>query len=169
MLEPSVFSRFVKTPFGTFQLSATKRGLAAVRFPRQHFARPKSVKIPPAVRKHFAGAGRFLNQYLAGRLRKLPVVRIDWDLFSGFDRRVLTELRKIPTQTTLTYGDLAKRLRSPRGARAVGNSLNRNPIPILIPCHRIVRKDRSLGGYGPGLSWKRLFLNLERTSLGAAR
>ena len=67
-------------------------------------------------------------------------------VFGDFDRRILKTLRKIPPQATISYSELAERVKNPRAARAVGNALNRNPIPILIPCHRVVAS-QSLGGF----------------------
>ena len=89
---------------------------------------------------------------------------MDWTSFKPFDQRVLkTLLKQTKAGQTVSYSELAERCGKPRAQRAVGNALNRNPIPILIPCHRVVRKDQSLGGYGGGLQWKRILLNLEKS------
>ena len=76
---------------------------------------------------------------------------------------MLKTLMKVPQhRTVISYSELARRSGAPRAARAVGSALNRNPIPILIPCHRVVRKDRVLGGYGAGIRWKKMLLNLDK-------
>ncbi|MBI4357905.1 MAG: methylated-DNA--[protein]-cysteine S-methyltransferase [Candidatus Omnitrophica bacterium] len=75
---------------------------------------------------------------------------------------MLKVLRNVPATRTVTYSGLARRAQVPHAARAVGNSLSRNPIPILIPCHRVIRKNGSLGGYRGGRRLKRTLLSLER-------
>ena len=79
-----------------------------------------------------------------------------------FTKQVLEETRKIPKGTVTTYGEIAERIGSPGGARAVGNALGNNPLPLIIPCHRVVRGDGSLSGYGGGLWRKQSLLDHER-------
>lgn len=101
-----------------------------------------------------------LREYFAGRRRAfdLPV------RYSGtpFEARVWDELRRIPYGATISYGELARRIGNPAATRAVAGANARNPVSILVPCHRVIAADGSLGGYGGGLETKRLLLNLER-------
>jgi methylated-DNA-[protein]-cysteine S-methyltransferase len=107
----------------------------------------------------FEDARRQLDDYFAGR-------RTDFDLplaMSGteFQRRVWTELRSIPYGTTISYGELAERIGNPNASRAVGLANGRNPLPIVVPCHRVIGANGSLTGYGGGLERKRTLLDLE--------
>jgi methylated-DNA-[protein]-cysteine S-methyltransferase len=83
----------------------------------------------------------------------------------GFQRAVLEELARVPYGATSTYGALAAAIEQPRAARAVGGALNRNPIPVVLPCHRVVGADGRLVGYGGGLDRKRALLELEGVAL----
>ena len=100
-----------------------------------------------------------LTEYFAGQRREfdLPLAPAGTD----FQRRVWELLREIPFGETVTYGDLARRLGNPRAARAVGMACNRNPIAIVVPCHRVVGSTGSLTGYAGGLDAKAFLLKLE--------
>lgn len=87
--------------------------------------------------------------------------QIDWDGISGFRRAVMEETLRIPPGETRSYGWLAERVGSPRAARAVGRVMATNPMPFVVPCHRVVASDGSLGGYGAGLALKEALLRLE--------
>lgn len=100
-------------------------------------------------------AARELREYLAGERRSFDVA-VDLRLVrSDFQRRVLGELLKIPFGKTVTYGELAARAGRPGGARAVGGAVGKNPIPVIVPCHRVVASGGKLGGFSSGLSRKR--------------
>jgi methylated-DNA-[protein]-cysteine S-methyltransferase len=101
-----------------------------------------------------------LADYFAGRPR---AIRTTLDTGSGtpFQRKVWAELAKIPFGTTLSYAELARRVGAPRAARAVGQAVGANPIPILIPCHRVIRSDGALGGFSAGLEIKQWLLRHE--------
>lgn len=103
-----------------------------------------------------------LRAYFAGRLRSFSVP-CDLGRLPRFTRAVLKITGKIPYGEVRSYRWVAKRLGKPQAARAVGNALARNPVPVVIPCHRVVRGDGSLGGFALGLSWKRRLLDLERS------
>ena len=90
---------------------------------------------------------------------------IDLSSYTDFEISVLKETRKIPYGKTKTYSDIAKAIGKPKAARAVGNALGKNRTPILIPCHRVIKSDGSLGGFSMGLEWKRRLLKLERMNL----
>ena len=127
-------------------------------------------------KKQFAGSGREgrgalqrrreikarkeLNAYFAQRLRSFSSP-CDLGTLPRFTRAVLAVAARIPYGEVRSYRWVAKELRKPKAMRAVGNALARNPIPIIIPCHRVVRSDGSLGGYALGLGWKRRLLKLE--------
>ncbi len=86
---------------------------------------------------------------------------MDWTILRGFTRKVLEATARIPFGSVSTYTDVAKRAGSPRAQRAAGNALGANPIPIVVPCHRVLHKDGGLGGYGGGLDRKRTLLAIE--------
>lgn len=104
--------------------------------------------------------------YLEGELTGFDL-KVDWRLIPGFRRRALMATRQIPYGETASYGDVAIMTGSPGAARAVGTAMSRNPISLIIPCHRVVRADGSIGGYGNGAAGTRLkqqLLDLERAS-----
>jgi methylated-DNA-[protein]-cysteine S-methyltransferase len=109
-------------------------------------------------------ARRELDEYFSGRRQQFEL-DIDLRPVPAFQRQVLTELGRVPYGRTATYGGLASRVGKPRAARAVGGALNRNPVPIVLPCHRIVGSDGRLVGYGGGLERKRALLALEGITL----
>lgn len=103
---------------------------------------------------------RRLDEYLAGRRRELDVA-VDPVLATPFARRVLEALRRVPYGATTHYGELAATIGAPRASRAVGSALGANPVCILLPCHRVLRSDGSLGGYAGGTPAKEVLLRLE--------
>ncbi|MFF0462344.1 methylated-DNA--[protein]-cysteine S-methyltransferase [Streptomyces mexicanus] len=105
---------------------------------------------------------------LASRLGATPVeepgspLLADWSLISGFNRQVLRELASgVPYGTVVGYGDLARRVGQPGAAQAVGVAMGANPLPVVVPCHRVVESDGGIGGFGGGLETKRALLALE--------
>jgi len=102
-----------------------------------------------------------LQDYLQGRDVELPMSWLDLDSCSQFQRTVLMAEMTIPRGRVAAYSELAAHIQRPRAARAVGTALARNPFPIIIPCHRTVRSDGSLGGFGGGLDMKRALLDME--------
>jgi methylated-DNA-[protein]-cysteine S-methyltransferase len=107
---------------------------------------------------------RELDEYFAGDRRDFDL-KLDLSPVPAFQREALTELAKVPYGQVTTYGTLAARIGKPRAARAVGGAMNRNPIPIVLPCHRVVGASGSLVGYGGGLDRKELLLRLEGARL----
>lgn len=108
----------------------------------------------------FKNIRTLLDRYLQGREVDFEV-EVDISHLPAFTRAVLTQLRKIPRGQVRTYGWLAKKVGKPGAARAVGQALKRNPIPIIIPCHRIIRDDETIGGFSLGVSLKAKLLALE--------
>ena len=96
------------------------------------------------------------------RLLELEKAELDLPAHSRFRRSVWTQSRKIPFGEVRSYGWVARKIGKPGAARAVGRALRENPWPLLIPCHRVVRSDGSLGGFDSGLKWKRLLINIEK-------
>ena len=109
-------------------------------------------------------ARRELHEYFEGT-RTTFDLPVDLTLAGAFQRVVLEELARVPYGTTTTYGWLAAKVGNPRAARAVGGAMNRNPIPIVLPCHRVVGSSGTLVGYGGGLDRKRALLELEGAPL----
>jgi methylated-DNA-[protein]-cysteine S-methyltransferase len=103
-----------------------------------------------------------LGEYFAGERSRFDIpMALEG---TGFQRRVWSELCSIPYGTTISYGELAHRIDNPKACRAVGSANGRNPIAVIVPCHRVVAGDGSLGGYGGGLDRKAVLLELERSS-----
>ena len=108
-----------------------------------------------------------LKRYFTGQLKSFTFpIRTEG---TEFNRRVWHELEKVPYGETISYGELAHRVGNPKAARAVGTANGRNPIPIVIPCHRVVAAGGKLGGYGGGLALKRRLLDLEAANTPAIR
>jgi methylated-DNA-[protein]-cysteine S-methyltransferase len=160
------------SPFGTLLLAATRDGLVRVAFPEEdvdsvleRLARrisPRIIETPAPLDP----ARRELDEYFAGRRREFDL-QLDWRLVGRFGRRVLGVTSEIPYGGVLSYGEVAADAGSPRGSRAAGNALGSNPIPIVIPCHRVLRAGGALGGYGGGVERKRWLLELEGALKGS--
>jgi len=112
-----------------------------------------------------ARAEREIREYLAGRRRRFTVPA-DLSAATPFHRKALAALARVPYGRTVTYGQLAARAGRPRAARAVGQAMANNPLPLIFPCHRVVASGGGLGGFGGGLGLKRRLLALE-TDAGA--
>jgi methylated-DNA-[protein]-cysteine S-methyltransferase len=153
------------TPLGTLLLARTERGLCRIGYDpdpdrdAEMLARVfgRRVLRAPGALDH---ARRQLDEYFEGR-RQTFELQLDLGLSRDFSRRVLLELARVPYGEVTTYGALATRAGRPRAARAVGTVMNRNPIPIVLPCHRVVGASGSLVGYGGGLQRKQALLRLE--------
>ena len=154
------------SPIGTLLLMATPRGLVRIAFETRTATRC-SARWRRACRRessrHPAASTRSAvssTAYFAGKLRDFDVP-IDWSLTGEFTRKVLRRTARIPYGSVASYGDVAVGVGTPRGDRAVGNALGSNPIPVVVPCHRVVRTGGAIGGYGGGLPRKRWLLALE--------
>ena len=155
----------VDSPIGDLLVAASDRGLAAISFDSdpedqlERFARiagPRVLRSPRSVDL----ARRELDEYFEGRRRNFDV-SLDLRALPPFTLSVLDELARVPYGETTTYGKLALRVGHPRAARAVGTVMNRNRIPIVLPCHRVVGATGSLTGYAGGLDVKERLLELE--------
>jgi methylated-DNA-[protein]-cysteine S-methyltransferase len=155
----------VDSPIGPLLVAATDRGLARIFFdaePEHHLERLAKVFGPRVLRsaQTVDAAHRQLDEYFEGN-RSSFALDVDLRGAAPFARQVLDELARVPYGQTTTYGTLAARVGAPRAARAVGTVMNRNPIPIVLPCHRVVGANGSLTGYGGGLDVKEHLLRLE--------
>jgi methylated-DNA-[protein]-cysteine S-methyltransferase len=161
------------SPFGALLLASTRRGLVRLAFPEEDLDRMLeglARRISPRIVESAApleGVRRELEEYFGGRRRSFDAP-LDWSLIAGFHRRVLQVTSEIPYGGVLSYAEVAADAGSPRGYRATGNALGSNPIPIVIPCHRVLRSGGLLGGYGGGLQRKRFLLELEGAPLPQA-
>ena len=156
----------VDSPFGPLLAAATRRGLVKLAFPEEdvdgvleRLAQRVSPRIV-AADAQLDPVRRELDEYFAGRRRGFALP-LDWTLVGPFGRRVLGATAEIPYGGVLSYAEVAAEAGSPRGSRAAGNALGANPIPIVVPCHRVLRTGGALGGYGGGLDRKRFLLELE--------
>jgi methylated-DNA-[protein]-cysteine S-methyltransferase len=155
----------VDTPIGTLLVAATERGLCRISYDPQpeleldRLARTFGVRVlrSPAP---FEPARHQLDEYFGGRRQHFELT-LDLALLADFNRRVLRELARVPYGEVVTYGELAVRAARPRAARAVGMVMNRNPLPIVLPCHRVIGANGKLVGYGGGLDRKEKLLRLE--------
>jgi methylated-DNA-[protein]-cysteine S-methyltransferase len=156
----------VDSPFGPLLLAATKRGVVRLAFPEENVdlvLDALAQRVSPRIVESSAPlerARRELDEYFAGQRRSFEMT-LDWTLIGAFGRRVLRAAWAIPYGGVLSYAEVAAEAGSPRGSRAAGNALGSNPIPIVIPCHRVLRKGGALGGYAGGLERKRWLLELE--------
>jgi len=155
------------SPFGTGVVAATPAGLVRVGLPNEapelivdRLARDLSPRILEA-RSRLDTELRELDEYFAGRRREFDLP-IDWSLArSGFYRKVLGQLRDIPYGQVATYGEMAARAGSARAHRAAGSACGANPVPIVVPCHRVIRSGGAIGNYGGGPEMKRFLLKHE--------
>jgi methylated-DNA-[protein]-cysteine S-methyltransferase len=154
------------TPVGPLLLAGTSEGLVRVAYSSEdHDAVLQSLadRISPRVLRAPArldAAARQLDEYFAGR-RTAFDLPLDLRLSAGFRRAVLTRLREVAYGTTASYATLAAATGSPRAVRAVGTACATNPLPVVVPCHRVVRSDGALGNYVGGVAVKRTLLDLE--------
>ncbi|MER5205736.1 methylated-DNA--[protein]-cysteine S-methyltransferase [Streptomyces sp. NPDC002825] len=160
----------VESAIGPLFLAATERGLARVEFHADPARRERMLdrlagqlgaEPVECASGRLAEAIRRLDRYFAGEPDELDLP-LDWSLTTGFNRQVLRELAAgVPYGTVVGYGELARRVGQPGAAQAVGAAMGANPLPVVVPCHRVVESDGGLGGFGGGLETKRQLLALE--------
>ncbi|MFF6996996.1 methylated-DNA--[protein]-cysteine S-methyltransferase [Streptomyces sp. NPDC008313] len=159
------------TDIGPLMPAATPAGLVSVVFHAAGTVRERALdRLASSLGSHpveapdhalLAEATRQLEAYFAGGRRAFELP-LDWSLISGFNRQVLRELASgVPFGTVVGYGDLADRVGRPGAAQAVGMAMGANPLPVIVPCHRVVESDGGIGGFGGGLETKRKLLTLE--------
>ena len=153
----------IPTPAGEFAAYYSERGLCRLEFPAAT-KRPKGkvnwARPPAPIRRWHASVSKALRLTLAGRPpRRLPP--LDLSAGTDFQRQVWRTLRKIGWGRTRSYAQVAQAMGKPKAVRAVGGACGANPIPVLVPCHRVLAADQRLGGFSGGLAWKRTLLARE--------
>jgi methylated-DNA-[protein]-cysteine S-methyltransferase len=157
----------IDSPLGPITLAATPRGLVTVAYedPRtdtgvlEELARKVSPRVLEAPARLDA-ARRELDEYFEGRRTDFDLP-LDWALTRGFTSKVLQATARIAFGATSTYAEVATEAGSPRAVRAAGNALGANPLPVVVPCHRVLRTGGAIGGYTGGLERKEYLLRLE--------
>ena len=156
------------SPLGTLLLGATGEGLVRVALPAEahdevldDLAWRVGPRVLRAPRAAVADARRQLDEYFAGR-RQVFELPLDWRLSRGFRREALRAIAAIPYGSTASYREIAARAGSPGAVRAAGTACATNPLPIVVPCHRVLRADGGVGGYLGGAEMKSRLLALER-------
>lgn len=156
----------VDSPFGSLLLAATPRGLVRVNLPAydpEETLEELAERISPRILEapaRLEDVRRELDLYFEGKLTEFDLP-IDWRLTSGFQGRVQRSIARIPYGRTRTYTEMARSAGNERAVRAAGTACGSNPIPIVVPCHRVLRSGGGLGGYGGGLPMKEELLKLE--------
>lgn len=174
MTDSPVTVRVVESPIGPLLLAATDLGLVRVAFEREGFDEirqslathddPDAVLLEDVRSSHLQAAATELSEYFDSRRRNFTVP-LDRSASTGFRATVQALLPEIPYGQTRTYAELAALAGRPTATRAVGTACGTNPLPIVVPCHRVLRSDGSLGGYLGGLDAKQWLLDLEREAL----
>jgi methylated-DNA-[protein]-cysteine S-methyltransferase len=157
----------VDSPFGPLIVARTKRGLVKVSFSTvydtEETLEELAARISPRVLEAPAELDevrRQLDDYFEGRLREFDLP-LDWRLTEGFRKRAQQAIARIPYGRTRSYTEIARSAGNERAVRAAGTACGANPIPIVVPCHRVLRSGGALGGYGGGLPMKEGLLRLE--------
>ena len=156
----------VDSPVGTLLVATTAKGLVRISFHSEaedlvleELARRVSPRVMKSARK-VAPVARELDEYFDGRRKRFDYP-LDWSLVGPYARKVLRATAAIPFGKVSTYREVARKAGNPAASRAAGNALGSNPIPVVVPCHRVLRTGGGLGGYGGGLEVKELLLRLE--------
>jgi len=156
----------VDSPFGSLLVAATRRGLVRLAYPNEPFdeaLEDLADRISPRVLESPAGLDdlrRQLDEYFGGERHGFDT-RIDWSLTRGFTTKILQATARVPFGSVTTYREVAGRAGNDRAYRAAGNALGSNPIPIVVPCHRVLHTGGGLGGYTGGIARKEFLLRLE--------
>lgn len=151
-----IWSVELPSQFGPLTLRASAVGLVSLDFAHAGV----HVDPPDSVRQLLHDGEIQLTEYLQGRRRTFSLA-LDWSGATEFSKHVWQAARQIPFGQVISYSDLAQQIGSPAAQRAVGHALGSNPLPIFVPCHRVLRSDGGLGGFKLGLDVKRTLLALE--------
>jgi methylated-DNA-[protein]-cysteine S-methyltransferase len=161
----------IDSPFGELLVAQTGRGIVKLALPshrghtlsRDEILEELAAKVSPRVLEsptRLDEARRELDAYFEGRRHEFELP-VDWRLARGFSDKVLHQVARIPYGKTLSYGEVARKAGNPRAVRAAGTACGRNPVPLIVPCHRVVQASGKLGDYGGGPEMKRALLSLE--------
>lgn len=157
-------SYFTTSPLGVIKITANDSGIVSLNFARKSLASTQKNKI---TNRHLRDCVRQLDEYFSGK-------RLSFDLpldvtGTPFQKKVWNALRKIPHGQTVSYVDIAQRIGRPKASRAVGGANNKNPITIIVPCHRVVGKNGDLTGYASGLAKKKWLIDHESLVFSRSR
>lgn len=164
-LEPSrALCAWIEAPFGPVFLARTEKGICRVSFRQGEDELLSDLErrslLPEMAPNELDRERRELEEYFGGKRRRFDLP-IDLRWGTEFQKRVLRETSRIPFGESARYADVARRIGRPNAQRAVGNALGRNPVPIVIPCHRVIASNGGIGGYTGGLDIKRTLMRIE--------
>ena len=153
----------INTPFGNFIAVYSDHGLAALNFPKGNTESSGGdaarQDVSPKIREWHHATEAALKKSLAGQKSdKLPPLDLEG---TEFQKSVWRELRKISPGKTKSYGEIAQAIGNPKAVRAVGGACGANPIPVLVPCHRVLAANKKIGGFSGGMDWKYRLLEIE--------
>jgi O-6-methylguanine DNA methyltransferase len=159
-------NKFVELPIATrdgkFIAHYSEKGLAEIDWPKVGRASPRAVRkqiVPAKIKNWHRTTETALKKVLAGKKSKLPP--LDWTGKTDFQKSVWRQMLKISAGKTKSYGEIASAIGKPKAVRAVGGACGANPVPVLVPCHRVLAANKKLGGFSGGLDWKRSLLKRE--------
>jgi O-6-methylguanine DNA methyltransferase len=159
-------NNFVELPIATrdgkFVAHYSEKGLTELDWPKVGRASSRAAKqndVPAKIKNWHRTTETALKKILAGKRSKLPP--LDWAGKTEFQKSVWRQMLKISTGKTKSYGEIASAIGKPKAIRAVGGACGANPIPVLVPCHRVLAANKKLGGFSGGLDWKRKLLTRE--------
>jgi O-6-methylguanine DNA methyltransferase len=158
-------NKFVELPISTrdgiFRAHYSEKGLAELNFPvgRAPSRAAKINGVPTKIKNWHRTTEAALKKILAGKKSKLPP--LDWTGKTEFQKSVWRQMLKISIGKTKSYGEIAAAIGNPKAVRAVGGACGANPVPVLVPCHRVLAANKKLGGFSGGLDWKRSLLKRE--------
>lgn len=168
---PASYYTFYSTPYGTGAIIFNQQGVKFLLLPQSEKTLKQKVRGKDCENRHkisynigsfsLLSLRRVLGEYFAGKAVEFDFP-LDLSQFSQFERDVYKTVRKISYGEAKSYQEVAKKVGRPKASRAVGNALAKNPIPVIVPCHRVVRKDGKLGGFSAGFDWKKRLLQLEK-------
>jgi len=161
-MKNSITIAYYKSPLGILKISADEKGIKEIEFAQEEF---KSIQNSSS--KIIKDCIKQLDEYFRGK-RKSFELKLNPE-GTEFQKKVWKELLKIPYGTTLSYGEIARRIKNQKAVRAVGQAIGRNPIAIVIPCHRVIGSDGSLTGYASGLWRKEWLLKHEEINLNNSK
>lgn len=161
--QPLTFREKVQSPWGTFSIEASGRGVVRLNFPEKGKESIAEIRRASSQAKiHLKRAQQILERYFRGESVRFQEITFDLSGHTKFEEKVLKALIQVPSGKTVTYAALAVRAGSSQAARAVGSVMRKNPVPILLPCHRVIGSRGALGGYSQGPRWKKRLMKLEQ-------
>jgi len=167
----TIYSWQQPSPFGKLIVSATADGtvhLVQLHGSKEYWGRPSDIATKPPM--PVGKVAKAFERYFDGDAHAVDSLKVDLNDLPDFKRKVLTTLREaVPPGATISYGELAELVGHPGAARAVGTTMATNPVPIILPCHRVLASDGTLGGYGGGLDMKRELLGIEGVTISKGR